>query len=120
MLIESVLVTPGILPPTINTTPNSPMVCANVRAVAVMSPGIDKGTTTCQNVRNFETPNTADAAKRRESTAVKEAASGWTVKGRLYKTDPITSPLNVKASGWPVMDCHHLPKGLRCPRASKT
>src|ERR1700688_4999638 len=106
MLIDSVRVTPGMLPPTISTTPNSPIVCANVSATPVTSPENDKGTITRQKVRNFDTPSTADAFRSRESTAENEAANGCTAKGRLYSTDPMTRPSKVKASVCPVIDSH--------------
>src|SRR5438046_7311360 len=113
MLIDNVRVTPGILPPTISTTPNSPIVCAKVSAVAVTTPEIESGTITRQNVRSFGTPNTADAASSRESTLENEVARGCTANGGLYSTDPMTSPVKVKAKVCPVIDCHHLPSGLR-------
>src|SRR5262249_38022824 len=118
--MESVRVTPGILPPTIKTTPNSPMVWAKHRAVAVTKPETDSGTTTRQNVLSLETPSTADAASTRESTLETAAANGCTANGRLYNTEPMTNPSKVKARVCPVMDCHHRPSGERCPNAMST
>ena len=102
--METVRVTPGIFPPIISTTPNSPTVCAKLRAIPVTSPGLDSGKTTRQNVRHPEAPKVAEAASRRVSTAANEAAKGCTAKGRLYKIEPITRPAKVNASVWPVSD----------------
>src|SRR5579884_1403865 len=97
MLIESVRVAPGMLPPTIRTTPNSPIVCAKLSATPVTNPEKERGTVTRQNVRNFDAPRTAEAFRSRGSTAENDAANGWTEKGKLYRIDPMTRPSNVNA-----------------------
>src|SRR5579859_1633412 len=96
-----------------STTPNSPMVCAKLRAVPVMSPGMESGAMTRINVRNGDDPKVAEAASNLPSMLENELAKGWTAKGRLYRTDPITRPLKVNASVCPVRETHQRPKGLR-------
>ena len=55
---------PGMLPPTIRTTPNSPIVWANVRTSAERRPSIDSGSVTRTNVRSGEAPSTAEASRK--------------------------------------------------------
>src|SRR5277367_1497389 len=43
MSIETVRVPPARSPPTISTTPNSPIVCAKLRTTAVTTPGLESG-----------------------------------------------------------------------------
>src|SRR5215472_17731647 len=117
MSMETVRVTPGILPPTIRTTPNSPMVCAKLKATPVISPGSESGTTTRKKVCSGETPSVADAATNLRSTLANDDANGCTAKGKLYKMDPRTSPVKVKASVWPVREIHQRPNGLCGPSA---
>src|SRR5678816_2151692 len=97
MSIETVRVTPGIFPPTISTTPNSPMVWAKLRATPVTNPDRDKGKMTRKHVRIREAPRVCEAATSRETTAENEAAKGPTANGRLYTMDPTTSPSKVNA-----------------------
>ena len=63
MEIETVRVTPAMLPPTISTTPNSPMVWAKLRMAPVAMPGSDSGTITRRNVasaRDAQAPGGLD------------------------------------------------------------
>src|SRR6267143_499234 len=115
-----VRVTPGILPPTMSTTPNSPSVCAKLSANPVTSPAFERGSTMRRKVCTGEWPSDAEARSRLESTAPNDAANGGTANGRLYNKDPITSPSKVKARVWPVSDFHQLPSGLREPSATST
>src|SRR5229473_6810905 len=46
MSMATVRVTPGMLPPTMSTTPNSPTVWAKLKAVPVINPGTESGSTT--------------------------------------------------------------------------
>src|SRR5713101_1640460 len=115
-----VRVTPGMLPPTISTTPNSPSVCAKLRANPVTSPAFESGSTIWRNVCAGEWPSDAEARSSLASTAPNDAANGCTANGRLYNKDPITNPSNVKARLWPVSDSHQRPSGLREPRATRT
>src|SRR5215475_1682547 len=98
-----------MLPPTMSTTPNSPMVCAKLRAIPVIKPEVERGTKTRQKVRNFDAPNTSDADNKRESTDASDDANGCTAKGMLYSTEPITKPSNVNARVCPVSACHQRP-----------
>src|SRR6266853_789878 len=76
MSIETVRVTPAKFPPTINTTPNSPRVCAKLKTAAVTTPGSDNGRITRQNVRKPPAPSTADASSNLRSTPSNEMISG--------------------------------------------
>src|SRR6202035_4483790 len=98
MSMETVRVTPGMLPPIMSTTPNSPMVWAKAKTTPVISPGTERGTTTRKNVRDGEAPSVAEAASNLRSTEENAAVKGCTANGRLYRTEPITKPENVKAS----------------------
>src|SRR5437763_14136728 len=113
MSIETVLVTPGMLPPTIRTTPNSPMVWAKLSGTPVTSPEIDNGRTIRKKVLNLETPSVCEAAIRRGSTAANEAANGCTADGRLYGIEPITSTTKVNARVCAVLAYHLRPIGQR-------
>src|SRR5215469_4238099 len=97
MSIETVRVTPGMLPPTIRTTPNSPIVWAKDSTVPVISPADESGAITRMNVRSGEAPSVPEAAISLESTEENEVAKGCTAKGRLYRIDPTTRPENVNA-----------------------
>src|SRR5215469_11505476 len=120
MSMETVRVTPGMLPPTMRTTPNSPIVWAKDSTVPLIRPADESGAITRMKVRNGDAPSVADAAISLESTEENEAVNGCTAKGRLYRIDPITRPENVKARVWPVSETHQRPSGLRGPRATKT
>ena len=61
--IETVRVTPGRLPPTISTTPNSPTVCAKLRTTPAITPSIDSGSVTRRNVRSRDAPSVAEASR---------------------------------------------------------
>src|SRR6266446_6869080 len=113
MSIETVRVTPAKFPPTINTTPNSPRVCAKLSTAAVTTPGSDNGRITRQNVRELPAPRTAEASSNLRSTPSKEATSGCTANGKLYSTEARISPLNVNASPWPNSAIHSFPSGPR-------
>src|SRR5260370_42558594 len=95
--METVRVTPGILPPIISTTPNSPRVWANARTTPVTKPDRESGTTTRKKVRSGEAPSVAEAASNLRSTDENDAAKGCTANGKLYRTEPITNPVNVNA-----------------------
>ena len=81
--METVRVTPGRFPPTINTTPNSPIVWAKLSTMPVTMPGRARGTTTRQKVARRDTPRHHEASTSRRSTAAKAEVNGWTAKGRL-------------------------------------
>src|SRR5438067_13905171 len=119
MSIETVRVTPGRLPPTISTTPNSPIVWAKLKATPVTRPDAERGRITRKKVRSFEAPKVAEAAINLGSTAANDAANGCTANGKLYRREPITSPLNVNARVWLVRASHQRPIGLCGPRATR-
>src|ERR1051326_3270062 len=56
MSMETVRVTPGIFPPTISTTPNSPRVCAKLSTAAAITPGIESGRIISRKVRQPPAP----------------------------------------------------------------
>src|SRR3984893_4846843 len=120
MSMETVRVTPGLLSPTMSATLKSPRVWAKLKAMPVINPGTERGSTTRENVRNGEAPRVAEAAISLRSTEEKEAAKGCTAKGRLETIERITKPAKVKARVWPVSDCHQRPNGLREPSATRT
>ena len=88
-----------MFPPTISTTPNSPMVWAKLSATPVTSPEIESGRITRKKVFVREAPSVAEAAMSLLSTAEKDAAKGCTANGRLYRIEPITRPSKVNADG---------------------
>ena len=58
-----VRVWPGMLPPTISTTPNSPSVCTKVSTIADSTPGQASGSSTRQKVDQKPSPLTAAASQ---------------------------------------------------------
>src|SRR5437016_11693555 len=76
MSIETVRVTPGMLPPTMSTTPNSPMVWAKLRTTPVTTPAIDNGNVTRTNVANRDIPSVHEASTSFGSTAPKADVKG--------------------------------------------
>src|SRR5660397_211805 len=109
MEMDSVRVRPGMLPPTISTTPNSPTVCANVSTAAVSRPGREGGATPGAAGPSRHAPSTVDASRSRGSTAANAPSRGCTANGRLYSTDATSSPVNENGSVDPVSSNHHLP-----------
>ena len=83
MEIETVRVTPAMLPPTISTTPNSPSVWAKLRIAPVAIPRSESGTMTRRKVAARDTPRHQDASRSLRSTPAKAAATGCTVNGKL-------------------------------------
>ena len=79
---ESTLVTPGILPPIISTTPNSPTVWAKPRMAPVRNPGRANGTATRQKASQGEARRVAAASMGRSPMAAKALRMGCTTKGR--------------------------------------
>ena len=81
--METVRVTPGMFPPIISTTPNSPIAWAKESTIPATIPEMDKGKIMLKKVRNFDAPKVAEAAINLASTVANDAAKGWTAKGRL-------------------------------------
>src|SRR5216683_3552780 len=92
MEIETVRVSPGMFPPTIKTTPNSPTVCAKLKTTPLRMPVQESGTMTRKKVPQRETPRHQDASTRRRSTPANPVMKGRTANGRLYKIEAIKSP----------------------------
>ena len=118
--MDTVRATPGRLPPTISTTPNSPSVCAKLRTMPVTSPRTESGTTTRRNVASRDTPSDQDASSSRRSTDANSALNGWTANGIEYSTDAISSPSNVNGRPWPTRRAYARPAGLSGPIAIST
>src|SRR5437867_1328726 len=102
MEIEIVRVTPGMLPPIIKTTPNSPRVWAKLRIIPVKRPGHAIGTTTRKKVPTWDTPRHQDASTRRRSTPANAATKGRTANGKLYSTEAASSPAKENGHNSPV------------------
>ena len=117
--METVRVTPGMFPPTINTTPNSPMVCAKLRTNPASNPAHDCGTITRKKVSQEETPSVHAASINFRSTVRKAEAMGCTVKGMLYKVEATTRPSKVNGNPWPTMDAYPRPNGLSGPMSTR-
>ena len=62
MAMAIVFVSPGMLPPIISTTPNSPKVCTKVSTIADSTPGQASGNSTRQKVCQADRPLTAAAS----------------------------------------------------------
>src|SRR3990172_9129541 len=118
--MDTVRVIPGIFPPTINTTPNSPTVWAKLRTMPVVSPLTESGIVTRKNVSHLEMPRVQDASNSLESTAAKADEKGWTANGKLYNTEAINRPSNVKGRVDPIKDSYHFPRGLLGPKETRT
>src|SRR6266496_1538329 len=67
MSIETVRVTPSMLPPTISTTPNSPRVCAKLIMTPVTTPATDSGRVIRRKVINLEMPSGQAGEFQREN-----------------------------------------------------
>src|SRR5207245_11534069 len=78
MSIETVRVTPGMLPPTMSTTPNSPMVWAKLRTTPVTTPAIDNGNVTRTNVASRDIPRVHEASTNYGFTCTKAYEQVWT------------------------------------------
>ena len=96
--MDTTLVLLGILPPTINTTPNSPTVCAKPRIIAVKKPGFESGSTTLKKVSNGLARNVAAASMNCCPMLENEACNGCTTKGSEYRTEETIKPAKLKGS----------------------
>ena len=83
MAMEIVFVSPGMLPPTISTTPNSPSVCAKVSTIAERTPGQASGSSMRRKMRQRDRPQHPAAARTSPGIASKARCIGWMAKGRL-------------------------------------
>ena len=116
MAMATVRVSPGMLPPIINTTPNSPRVCTKVSTVADKSPGQASGSSTRHSVCQKESPLTAAASARSRGMASKARWMGCTMKGMLNTTEATTRPVKLKLSCTPKCVASQAPTGEAAPR----
>src|SRR3954469_26063595 len=90
--MEATFVSPGILPPIINTIPNSPMVCANVRTTPVNNDERMFGNKIFETVFHLLLPNVYEASLNDGESPANPAWIGCTINGKLYNTEAITKP----------------------------
>ena len=84
---DSTRVAPGMLPPIISTTPNSPIVWANVRTKADKRPGQASGSSIRRKVSQGVMPLTQAASRTSAGKASKARCIGCTANGRLISTE---------------------------------
>ena len=114
----SVRVSPGMLPPTISTTPNSPSVCAAVRATPPSRPGHASGNSIRAKVRQLPSPDTQAASRSELGMDAKARWMGCAMKGRLTSTLANSRPSKLNTSlrsRWPASQA---PAGEPWPSAS--
>ena len=70
------------------------------------------------NARSGLAPSVAAASSSAVSTARKPATSGCTANGKLYSTDPTTSPEKENASGCPSSRIINRPGAVSGPSAT--
>ena len=99
----------GMLPPIISTTPNSPMVWANPRVVAVSIPRLLRGSTTLKNLSMGLALRVAATSSGRLPRVSKAFCRGWTTNGIEYSIEPIIKPVKVNARWCPVRVVMGLP-----------
>src|ERR1700678_2150757 len=97
--MDNVRVAPGIFPPSISTTPNSPTVWVNASTALVSTERRAIGSTTETNTFHGLAPSPAAASTSPLSTAENPATRGCTAKGKLYSTEPTSNPVKLNASG---------------------
>ena len=81
MAMDMTLVSPGMLPPIISTTPNSPTVWAKPSTAPVRNPGRASGTATDQNASHGEARKVAAASSGASPKASNALRIGWTTNG---------------------------------------
>jgi len=82
MEMESVRVTPGMLPPIISTTPNSPTVWVNASTAAVNRKGRTNGSNTRTRILPRPGDRSSAASRMSRSTERKPEVMGCTAKGQ--------------------------------------
>src|SRR5208282_5218249 len=96
--VDMTLVRPGMLPPIISMTPNSPTVWAKPSTAPLRRPGLASGSATVQKARRGEARSVAAASIGRSPIAAKALRIGCTTKGIEAMIEPMTRPQKVKAS----------------------
>src|SRR5207248_2879740 len=94
MEIDTVRVTPGMLPPTMRMTPNSPSVWAKLRITPVSTPAHASGRAIRRKVPSRETPRHHDASTKRRSTPANAAENGRTAN-QYARGNPRTNKITV-------------------------
>ena len=97
MAVDMTRVRPGMLPPIIKTTPNSPTVWANPSTAPLRSPGLASGRATVQKARAGEARKVAATSSGRSPTAAKALRIGCTTNGIEARIEAMTRPVKVKA-----------------------
>ena len=98
MASEATRVTPGMLPPIISTTPNSPTVWAKLSTVPASSAGLMLGSSTRHKVTRRGLPSVSAASVSDAGRPWKPAWIGCTMNGRLKIVEPTTSPAKLNTS----------------------
>ena len=70
--MEATLVSPGIFPPIISTTPNSPIVCAKERITPVKREALQLGNNTLNKVVVLDFPMSREASLKEVGKLVKQ------------------------------------------------
>ena len=107
MAMAMVCVSPGMLPPTISTTPNSPSVWAKVSTMAETTPGQASGNSMRRSMRRGDMPQHSAASRTSGAIASKARCIGWMAKGRLKTTEATSRPWKEKVSWRPNNDSYH-------------
>src|SRR5262249_29387204 len=81
MAVDITRVRPGMLPPIIRMTPNSPTVWAKPSTAPVKRPGLASGNATVQKARRGEARKVAATSRGRSPTAAKALRIGCTTNG---------------------------------------
>ena len=81
--MEATLVTPGILPPIISTTPNSPKVCAKVSIAAVNTDALILGNKIYIKVSLSDLPKVYEACESDKGSCCKADFIGPIINGML-------------------------------------
>ena len=112
-----VRVSPGMLPPTISTTPNSPRVWTNVSTQADTTPGQASGSSTRQKVCHALRPLTWQASISGRGMDSNARCMGCTMNGTLNTTEASNKPQKLNASCTPSTCAAHCPS-TDCPPTS--
>ena len=101
MEIETVLVSPGMAPPTIRITPNSPRVWANVSTAALVMPRQANGSSIRRKICHLDKPLTSAASRISGLIASKARCIGCMAKGKLTMSEATRIPVKENTSGKP-------------------
>ncbi len=110
MEIDSTRVSPGMLPPIIRMTPNSPSVCAKVSAMAETMPGQASGSSMRRIVSQRDRPLTKAASRTFGGMASNARWIGCTANGRLMISEATRMPAKLNTSWPPNTDLSAPPK----------